>query len=220
MKTMKFLAVLALLSFSMNTMAQNAFQKKIKENKAALNEKASKDARNEAKRLKKEGWTALPGGLPLEKQIDRYYFFLEDYDDDMKHKYITGDNTSTAENVAAGQIQATELARMDLAGQISSESTGIVENMIANKMLADDQAASITTTLIENKSIFSQKLGRVEPVLKIMRENKKNNTKEVRVVLVAKTSSIKEIAKEAVRNELEKQGKELSEELKAYFDKD
>ena len=87
-------------------------------------------------------------------------------------------------------------------------------------MLADDQAASITTTLLENKSIFSQKLGRVEPVMMIMRVNKNNNNKEVRVVLVAKASSIKEIAKEAVRNELEKQNKELSEELKAYFDKD
>lgn len=220
MKTMKFLAVLALLSFSMNTMAQNAMQQKVKENNAALKAKASKEARKEANRLKKEGWTVIPGGLPLEKQVERVWMFQEDYDDDMKHKYILGNNTSTAENVAAGQIQATELARMDLAGQISSESTGIVENMIANKMLADDQAASITTTLIENKSIFSQKLGRVEPVMMIMRVNKNNNNKEVRVVLVAKASSIKEIAKEAVRNELEKQNKELSEELKAYFDKD
>ena len=220
MKTMKFLAVLALLSFSMNTMAQNAMQQKVKENNAALKAKASKEARKEANRLKKEGWTVIPGGLPLEKQVERVWMFQEDYDDDMKHKYILGNNTSTAENVAAGQIQATELARMDLAGQIGSESTGIVENMIANKMLADDQAASITTTLLENKSIFSQKLGRVEPVMMIMRVNKNNNNKEVRVVWVAKASSIKEIAKEAVRNELEKQNKELSEELKAYFDKD
>ena len=220
MKTMKFLAVLALLSFSMNTMAQNAMQQKVKENNAALKAKASKEARKEANRLKKEGWTVIPGGLPLEKQVERVWMFQEEYDDDMKHKYVLGNNTSTAENVAAGQIQATELARMDLAGQIGSESTGIVENMIANKMLADDQAASITTTLLENKSIFSQKLGRVEPVMMIMRVNKNNNNKEVRVVLVAKASSIKEIAKEAVRNELEKQNKELSEELKAYFDKD
>ena len=177
MKTMKFLAVLALLSFSMNTMAQNAMQQKVKENNAALKAKASKEARKEANRLKKEGWTVIPGGLPLEKQVERVWMFQEDYDDDMKHKYILGNNTSTAEHVAAGQIQATELARMDLAGQIGSESTGIVENMIANKMLADDQAASITTTLLENKSIFSQKLGRVEPVMMIMRVNKNNNNK-------------------------------------------
>jgi hypothetical protein len=219
MKTVKFLAVLVMLSLSMGVSAQNALQKKVKENKAALKEKASKDAKKEAKRLQKEGWTVSPGGLPLEKQVDRLYMFLEDYDDDMEPVYVDGEGRSIAENFAAAQIQATELARMNIASKISSEATGIVDNMVANKMLADDQAASITTTLVENKSIFSQKLGRVQTPLTVTRELK-NKNKEVMVRMVTKVSSIKEIAKEAVRDELEKQGKELSEELKAYFDKD
>ena len=219
MKVMKFLAVLVMLSLSMGVSAQNALQKKVKENKAALKEKASKDAKKEAKRLQKEGWTVSPGGLPLEKQVDRLYMFLEDYDDDMEPVYVDGEGRSIAENFAAAQIQATELARMNIASKISSEATGIVDNMVANKMLADDQAASITTTLVENKSIFSQKLGRVQTPLTVTRELK-NKNKEVMVRMVTKVSSIKEIAKEAVRAELEKEGKELSEELKAYFGKD
>ena len=218
MKTMKFLAVLVMLSLSMGVSAQNALQKKVKENKAALKEKASKDAKKEAKRLQKEGWTVSPGGLPLEKQVDRLYMFLEDYDDDMEPVYVDGEGRSIAENFAAAQIQATELARMNIASKISSEATGIVDNMVANKMLADDQAASITTTLVENKSIFSQKLGRVQTPLTVTRELK-NKNKEVMVRMVTKVSSIKEIAKEAVRAELEKEGKELSEEIKAYFGK-
>lgn len=219
MKTVKFLAVLVMLSLSMGVSAQNALQKKVKENKTALKEKASKDAKKEAKRLQKEGWTVSPGGLPLEKQVDRLYMFLEDYDDDMEPVYVDGEGRSIAENFAAAQIQATELARMNIASKISSEATGIVDNMVANKMLADDQAASITTTLVENKSIFSQKLGRVQTPLTVTRELK-NKNKEVMVRMVTKVSSIKEIAKEAVRAELEKEGKELSEELKAYFGKD
>ena len=91
MKTMKFLAVLALLSFSMNTMAQNAMQAKLKETKAALKEKASKDAKDEAKRMKKEGWTVSPGALPLEKQIDRYYAYIEQTDDELNPLYYTGE---------------------------------------------------------------------------------------------------------------------------------
>lgn len=219
MKTVKFLAVLVMLSLSMGVSAQNALQKKVKENKAALKEKASKDAKKEAKRLQKEGWTVSPGGLPLEKQVDRLYMFLEDYDDDLEPVYVDGEGRSIAENFAAAQIQATELARMNIASKISSEATGIVDNMVANKMLADDQAASITTTLVENKSIFSQKLGRVQTPLTVTRELK-NKNKEVMVRMVTKVSSIKEIAKDAVRAELEKEGKELSEELKAYFGKD
>ena len=219
MKTIKFLAVLMMLSLSMGVMAQNAMQQKVKQNKSALKEKASKDARNEAKRLKKEGWTVLPGGLPLEKQVDRLYMFLEDFDEDMNPLYIDGTGRGQGENFAAAQVQATELARMELAGKIGSEATGIVDNMVANKMLADDQAASITTTLVENKTIFSQKLGRVQTPLIVTRVLK-NNMKEVTVRMVTKKSAVEEIAKEAIRAELEKDGKELSEELKAYFNKD
>jgi hypothetical protein len=38
--------------------------------------------------------------------------------------------------------------------------------------------------------------------------------------MVAKVSSVHEIAKDAIRSQLETEGKELSEELKAYFGKD
>lgn len=220
MKTMKLLVMFMALSLSTSVMAQSSVQAKLKENRAALKkENVSKDAKKEAKRLKKEGWTVSPGGLPLEKQVDRLYMYLEQYDEDLNPLYFDGEGRATAENFAAAQIQATELARMNLASKISSEATGIIDNLVANKMLADDQAASITTTMVENKTIFSQKLGRLQTPLTVVRELK-NKNKEVMVRVVSKTSSIQEIAKEAIRAELEKQGKELSEELKAYLGKD
>lgn len=217
---MKLLVMFMALSLSTSVMAQSSVQAKLKENRAALKkENVSKDAKKEAKRLKKEGWTVSPGGLPLEKQVDRLYMYLEQYDDELNPLYFDGEGRATAENFAAAQIQATELARMNLASKISSEATGIIDNLVANKMLADDQAASITTTMVENKTIFSQKLGRLQTPLTVVRELK-NKNKEVMVRVVSKASSIQEIAKEAIRAELEKQGKELSEELKAYLGKD
>jgi hypothetical protein len=217
---MKFFVMLVALSFSMSAMGQSSVQQKLKENKTALKkEEISKDAKKEAKRLKKEGWTVAPGGLPLEKQVNRLYMFTEQVDDDMNQLYYDGMGRATAENFAAAQIQATELARMDLASKISSEATGIVDNLVANKMLADDQAASITTTMVENKTIFSQKLGRLQTPMVVTRELP-NRNKEVMVRVITKASAIQEIAKEAIRAELEKDGKELSEELKAYLGKD
>lgn len=217
---MKFFVMLVALSFSMSAMGQSSVQQKLKENKTALKkEEISKDAKKEAKRLKKEGWTVAPGGLPLEKQVNRLYMFTEQVDDDMNQLYYDGMGRATAENFAAAQIQATELARMDLASKISSEATGIVDNLVANKMLADDQAASITTTMVENKTIFSQKLGRLQTPMVVTRELP-NRNKEVMVRVITKASAIQEIAKEAIRAELEKVGKELSEELKAYLGKD
>ncbi len=214
---MKFLVMLVAFTLSTSAMAQNALQERVKQNKAALKEKASKDARKEAKRLQKEGWQAIPGGLPMEKQVDRVYMFIESYDDDMNSLYVDGTGTATGESYAAAQAQATELARLDLAAKIGSEATGIIDNMLGNKMLANDQAASVTTYLSENKTIFSQKLGRVQTPLQLRRELK-NKNKEVTVRMVAKRSDIMEIAKQAIRDELEKDGKQLSDELKAYFD--
>lgn len=65
--------------------------------------------------------------------------FLEQADEDLNPLYFDGEGRATAENFAAAQIQATELARMNLASKISSEATGIIDNLVANKMLADDQ---------------------------------------------------------------------------------
>ncbi|MBQ3362200.1 MAG: hypothetical protein IJG46_08715 [Prevotella sp.] len=213
---MKFFAMLVALSISLSAQAQSTKMAKLKQTKTELKEKASKDARKEAKRLQKEGWQAFPGGLPMDKQVDRVYMYLESFDDDLNPQYVDGSGTATGESYAAAQAQATELARIELASKIGSEATGIIDNMLGNKMLANDQAASVTTYLSENKTIFSQKLGRVQTPLQLRRELK-NKNKEVTVRMIAKRSDILEIAKQAIRDQLEKDGKQLSDELKAYF---
>lgn len=216
MKTMKFFAMLVALSISLSAQAQSTKMAKLKQTKTELKEKASKDARKEAKRLQKEGWQAFPGGLPMDKQVDRVYMYLESFDDDLNPQYVDGSGTATGESYAAAQAQATELARIELASKIGSEATGIIDNMLGNKMLANDQAASVTTYLSENKTIFSQKLGRVQTPLQLRRELK-NKNKEVTIRMIAKRADILEIAKQAIRDQLEKDGKQLSDELKAYF---
>ena len=68
-----------LLSASGMTYAQTTKEQRkerqelAKASKKELNEKASKAARKEAKRLSKEGWKTAPGALPLEKQLDKSY---------------------------------------------------------------------------------------------------------------------------------------------------
>ena len=83
MKAIKFIVVLVALSFSMSAMCQTTAQLKAKQAKSVLKEKASKDARKEAKKMEKEGWKVSPGALPLEKQLDRAYMYALDIDEDM-----------------------------------------------------------------------------------------------------------------------------------------
>lgn len=189
--------MLLALSVSVCGMAQN-------------NDKVSKDARKEAKELKKQGWQTTPGALPLERQLDRSYQYQSD------DEWISGNGQSIGEVYDAAKMQATEVARLDLAGKISTECTGLIDNLTANKQLPNDDATSISTLMSESKTIFSQKLGQVKVVVEAYRvlPNKK---KEVMIRMFAKTTDIQNIAKNAIRDELEKRGINMSDELNAVL---
>ena len=219
MKTIRLITTLLLMAMtvSMSAQSESVKQQKLRRTRAELKDEASRLAQKEAKRLIKEDWQVSPGALPLERQLDRSYMYQEDFDDEMNPRYIIGEGRSVAENFSAAHIQAQEQARLDIAGKmIGSEATALVDNLVANKMLAADQAASVTTTMMENKTVYSQKLGRLQVVFEVNR-TLKNNNKEVMVRLVTKADGIREMAKEAVRAELERQGVKMSEELKAIL---
>ena len=55
----------------------------IKSSKKQLSQRASRAARKEAKRMKKEGWKTTPGALPLDKQLDKSYLMQYEYDENM-----------------------------------------------------------------------------------------------------------------------------------------
>lgn len=84
-----FVCTFAILCLSANMTAQTTKdvrkerQEMRKASKSELNEKASKAARKDAKKLTKEGWITAPGALPLEKQLDKSYMMQMEYDDDM-----------------------------------------------------------------------------------------------------------------------------------------
>lgn len=178
----------------------------------ALKEKASKDARKDAKRLTKEGWKSAPGALPIERQLDRSYIMQQEFDDDMFPKYLMGEGMSTGENYDGAKMQALELAKQNLAGQIQTEITALVESNVANKQLSADDAATVTQTVMGAKNFISQSIGRVITVVEVYRTNKKGN-KEVLVRVAYNSAMAKEAAKKAVRKDLESKGDDLIKQL-------
>ena len=192
MNTLKLISIVLIVSMSTTAMAQN--KSNAKQTKAELNEKASKVARKEAKSFKKEKWQVSPGALPLEKQLDRAYTYELEVDDDMNPVFVIAEGRSIGENYDIAKIQATELARMQIAGKMGSETTAIVDNLLANKQLTSEQAASITTTMIKDKTFYSQKLGRLQTVVECYRVLK-NKNKEVLVRLVMKEEQIQKLKK-------------------------
>lgn len=180
--------------------------------KKELTKKVDKVTRKEAKRLKKEGWTVKPGTLPLDKQLQNSYFMQYEFDDNLYPKYIMGGASSVGENFDAAKTAALSLAITNLAAQIQTEVTALVENTVANKQLSAEDAASITETVLASKNLISQSIGRTIPVMECYRINSLGNT-EVLIRIAYNGDMAKEAAKQAVRDELEKKGERLHEQL-------
>ena len=180
--------------------------------KKELSEKASKQARREAKKLAKEGWTTTPGALPIDKQLDKSYLLQQEFDEDMFPKYIMAEAMSIGENYDAAKMQAQELAKQNLAGQIQTEVTALIENTVANKQLEAEEAASVAQSLSAGKNLITQSIGRVIPVVEVYR-TKANKNKEVLVRIAYNAKMAKAAAKAAVRNDLEKRGDDLHKKL-------
>lgn len=218
MNKFKFFTVLLMFAIAQTAWAQSVNSAQLKQLNQNLKEKSTKEARKEAKKLKKEGWVVSPGALPLEKQLDRSYFTLMETDEDQNPVYITGEGQSVGENYDAAKMQAMELARQQIASKIGSETTALIDNLVGNKQLGAEEAATVTTLLSEGKTIISQKLGRVVPVVECYR-TLKNNNKEVMVRLATKESTIREVMKDYLRGEMEKKGAKMSDQLDELLSK-
>lgn len=208
----------SLLIGSTSSFAQSAKELKkeretiVKMSKDELNSKATKDARKEAKKLKKEGWSTAPGALPLEKQLDKSYLMQYEYDEDMFPKFIMGEAMSIGGNYDAAKMQALELAKQNLAGQIQTEVTALIENTVANDQLEAEQAASVTRSVMASKNLISQSIGRTIPVIELYR-TLPNKNKEVLVRIAYNSNMAKKAAIKAIKEDLEKKGDELHKNL-------
>ena len=213
-----FVCAFAFLCLTANVTAQTVKdirkerQEIRKVSKNDLNEKATKAARKDAKKLTKEGWITAPGALPLEKQLDKSYMMQMEYDEDMYPKYLMGEAMSIGENYDAAKMQALELAKQNLAGQIQTEVTALIENSVANKQLANEDAASLTQSIMGAKNLISQSIGRTITVMECYRV-KSNKNKEVLVRIAYNGVMAKAAAKRAIQEELNEKSEEIHKKL-------
>lgn len=187
-------------------------QELYKTSKKALEQKATKIARKEAKKLSKQGWSVVPGALPIEKQLDRSYLMQMEYDADLFPAYIMAEGMSVGGNYDAAKVQAIELAKLNLATQIETEITALIENSVANKQLEADEAATLVETVAAGKTLISQNLGRLIPVVELYR-TLPNHNKEVLVRLAYSQEMARKAAIKAITTKLEDKANGLHEKL-------
>lgn len=219
MRKIVFVVVALMMSASTITVQAQTTRETIEERKALakaskseLNEKASKAARKDAKKYKREGWQTVPGALPMEKQLDKSYMMQYEYDEDMFPKYLMGDAMSIGTNYDAAKMQALELAKQNLAGQIQTEVTALIENTVANDQLEAEEAASLTRSTMAGKDLISQSIGRTITVVELYR-TLGNKNKEVLVRIAYNKEMAKKAALKAIKKDLEEKGDELHKKL-------
>lgn len=183
---------------------------------AEVNRKATKAARDEAKKLKKEGWMVTPGALPLDKQLDRSYMMQYEFDENLYPKYIMGEAMSVGSNYDGAKMQALELAKLNLAGQIQNEIVAVVKNLLANDQLGAEEAATVTRSVMSAKNRIVQNIGRTLTVVEAYR-TLRNKNKEVLVRIAYSSEMAMSAAKNAVRESLEVEGEELGKEVDEIF---
>lgn len=217
MKKIFIASVLACLSLAFNleaqtTLTQKERQELAKQTKKQVNEKASKIARKEAKKLEKEGWKVAPGALPLEKQLDRSYMMQMEITPEGFPQYIMGEAVSTGGNYDAAKMQALELAKINLAGQIQTEVAALIESTVANQQGTQNDANSLTESVMASKNLIAQSIGRIVPVVETYRVVNGNN-REVMVRVAYNMDMAKAAAKKAIQKELEEKGEILHKNL-------
>jgi hypothetical protein len=209
MKTTTKLIVAAIFLF----LATNVVlaQKTEKQLKNDVTSKAIKSARKDAKKYKKDGYYVAPGALPLEKQLENAWMKAYETSDKGDAKYIIESGNSVAETQTAAKLQATETAKLSLAGQISTQVAALIENSIANQQLNTEEAASVTKTVAASKSLIAQELGRVLPLVEMYK--KIGTNVEANVRLAYDMNMAFDVAKKVIRKSLEEETKIAHEKL-------
>lgn len=183
-----------------------------RESKTELESKATKAAQKEARALKKDGWQVAPGQLPLEKQLDRSYKMYYEFEDNGLPKYIVGDAMSPGKMYDAAKMQALEIAKTNLAGQIQTEVTALIESTVANEQVSQTDAESIARTVQASKNLIVQRIGRVIPVMECYKNNREG-TVQVRVTIAYNSKMAIDDAKAVIKAQLEQKGLDLHEQL-------
>ena len=170
-----------------------------------------KSARKDAKRYNKDGYYIAPGALSMDKQLENAWMKQYEVTDKGEPKYIVATGNSVAETQTAAKLQATETAKLELAGQINTQVAALIENSIANQQLNNEDAASVTKTVAASKSLIAQELGRVLPLVEMYKKIGTNVEANVRLAYNAETAF--DIAKKVIRKSLEEETKIAHEKL-------
>ena len=208
MKNVVFILVIAMMFSMFNTVEAQYSNKEVRK---ALNTKPPREVKKQAKDYEKDGYYQAVGGMSIERQLTNAWMKEIETDENGYPKYIVATGSSVGETQIAAKLQATEAAKLDLAGTIATNVAALIENNIANSQLNTEEAASVTKTVAASKNMIAQELGMVIPLVEMYKDISKNREANVRIAYNSEMAM--EMAKRVVRKSLEEETEILQDKL-------
>lgn len=174
--------------------------------------KANKEAKQMKSGKKEPAWMVAPGDQPLEMQLAKSYRMKDEMTDDGEEKWIMAEAMSVGENYDGAKMQALTLAIQQLAQKIQTSVAAEIKSAGGNKQLGADDAATALETVMGSTQWITNTIGKVTTVVECY-QILPNKSRNVRVVIAYNEKRAKEGAKKALREELSKEGSEISDKL-------
>lgn len=215
-----FSIILTAIMFAAGTNAQSATdlarQQQELNNilRKSLNAKPTKDAKKQAKELKKQGWVVPAGERSIEQQITESQFLsaelMSDENGAPTKRFIQHTGVSTAGTYNAAYAASRSNAQVEIANMLETEIAAAMQGKLDNS-----QQSAINATTVEKfnqriKAIVHESLSNSLPILAIYRVLPNNNF-EVQVRIAFDKKEVSARLKRALQKELELEGDQLNE---------
>jgi hypothetical protein len=209
MKSIKQVIAVAFMAVAVVLTAQDSKSIKSKKFKHV---KVARDTKKEVRKLEKEGWTNIPGDMPVSQQLNNAWAKEAELDGEGFPKYIVANGESGGEFQSAAEMQAIELAKLNLVGLLETQMRSVIETEQGNNRLDAKTAASLSKTLQVATNKVSKKLKRVIPISKLMRKRGKQT--EIQVKLAYSYA----LAQQAILDEMKLEMQAETEDMRAKYD--
>jgi len=173
--------------------------------------KAVKLARQESKKWAKQGYTNLPGNMPLENQFEKSLVMQQMVTDEGNARYISANGSAIAGSEGVAQANAMDNTRVTLAGQIQSEVTALISSNKANTGYTAEDVETIDEFVASSKTLIQNEIGTIDPVIEMMR--KVSDKFEYRFIVMYDVNAAKQVAKNVIKRELKEKVSQNEAEL-------
>lgn len=180
------LTALLFIAFTANVNAQTR----------ELSKDEKKELENEVKESLKnlDGWLVKPGALSLQAQQKRSSQ-VQLFEDD---KWLVGSASSVGSVYDAARLQAMTLAKSEVAGQMETQISELIDAKVANKELGQGTAESVTEIAMKSKAITVDKKVKRPRILMECYKNLPNGNVEVLIRLAIDKNTINDLAEKIV----------------------